>query len=176
MSDHLKQTIADLETKLAERLAEVAKIRDTINRVAELAGEPIPYPEVAEPEQRTGGPIRSDEFYGKPLHTAMRAFLEKRGQMLGPASVNEIYDAMVKGGYQFDTANEANAKRVIRITLTKNSGVFHKLPNGAYGLLAWYPSVKKPKKSEATESNGEGDTSTTDDAAEDNGDEEDGQQ
>lgn len=165
MSDHLKQTIADLESRLSEKLAEVAKIRDTINRVAELAGESIPYPEVAEPESRSGGPIRPDEFYGKALHTAMRAFIEKRGQLVGPATVNEIYEAMVKGGYQFDTANDANAKRVIRITLTKNSGVFHKLPNGSYGLLVWYPGVKKPKKSEATESAGTDETNTTTDDA-----------
>ena len=153
MSDHLKQTIADLETKLADQLAEVAKTRDTINRVSELAGLPLPYPEAAEPKRPAGGPIRPDQFYGQPLHTAMRSFLEgRRHPGPGPATVNEIYAALTAGGYQFDTKSEDNSKRVIRITLTKNSLVFHKLPNGSYGLLAWYPSAKKPKKSGAATS------------------------
>ena len=147
MSEHLKQTIADLEAQLAQKLAEVAKTRDTINRVSELAGLPIPYPQVAEPE-RASGPMRPDQFYGQQLHRAMRSFLEKR-QHQGPATVNEIHSALVAGGYQFEVANDENAKRIIRITLTKNSGVFHKLPNGSYGLLGWYPNVKKSSKKNA---------------------------
>ena len=90
---------------------------------------------------------RPDAYYGQPLHTAIRTYLELR-EHIGPATVKEIHSAMVDGGYQFETASDVNAQRSIRITLTKNSSVFHKLPNGAYGLLSWYPNAKKPKKSE----------------------------
>ena len=34
----------------------------------------------------------------------------------------------------------------LRISLGKSSHTFHKLPNGQYGLLEWYPNVKPPKK------------------------------
>lgn len=146
MSEHLTKAIAELEAKLAEQLKSAAKTKSGINQLAELAGLPPPYPDIEE----AVGPsaIRSDQFYGKAMHTAMRELLELRGTARGPATVNEIFDALKAGGYQFDTKSDDNAKRVIRITLTKNSTVFHKLPNGPYGLLAWYPNAKaaKPKK------------------------------
>lgn len=144
MSDHLKQTIADLENRLAKQLAEVAKTRETINRVSEVAGLPAPYPEVNEPE-KVGGSIRADTFYGQPLHTAMRTYLEMRGKQRGAAVVKEIFEALKSGGFQFEQKDEDNSQRVMRITLTKNSLVFHKLPNGSYGLASWYPSVKANK-------------------------------
>ena len=29
--------------------------------------------------------------------------------------------------------------------MRKNSSIFHRLPNGQYGLTAWYPNMKRPK-------------------------------
>jgi hypothetical protein len=144
MSDHLRLAIADLELKLAEQLKTVAKTKAGINQLAELAGIPAPYADIE--EVSAGAAIRPDQFYGQALHTAMRNYLEWRGKARGPATVNEIFEVLKAGGYQFETKNDDNSKRIIRITLTKNSIVFHKLPNGSYGLLAWYPNAK-PKKS-----------------------------
>lgn len=169
MAEHLQKAIAELEAKLAEQLKAAAKTKSGINQLAELAGMTPPYPETEEPT--SGGAIRPDQFYGKPLHTAMRLYLELRGPQRGPATVNEIFEVLRQGGYQFDTKNDDNSKRVIRITLTKNSLVFHKLPNGSYGLLVWYPNVKasKARPSKAGEGGDEGadeDESEAEDAAE----------
>ena len=41
------------------------------------------------------------------------------------------------------------------ITLGKNSGIFHKLPNGRFGMLSWYPNAKPIK---VTTNNGTADT------------------
>lgn len=90
--------------------------------------------------------IQGDQFYGQPLATCIRQILEMRKALKqGPATVNEIFGALVQGNYQFETKNEDNAKRGLRISLTKNTSIFHKLPNGKFGLLDWYPNAKTAK-------------------------------
>lgn len=85
----------------------------------------------------------SGEFYGQPLAVVVRRILEKRRiANQGPATVAEIYDTMLLGDYNFETANADNAKRSLRISLTKNSSTFHKLPSGKYGLREWYPALR----------------------------------
>lgn len=100
--------------------------------------------------------IRADEFYGQASATAMREILKKRRAAgNGPASVNEVYDTLLAGGFAFETDDVENRKRNLRISLSKNTAVFHRLPDGnRYGLCEWYPDVKtqsdeparKPKK------------------------------
>lgn len=58
------------------------------------------------------------------------------------------------------TRDEENAKRGLRVSLTKNSVTFHKLPNGKYGLLDWYPGAKTKRPRNGT---------TNDAADDDNG-------
>jgi hypothetical protein len=52
---------------------------------------------------------------------------------------------MVKGGYHFEAKNDVNARRGLYISLAKNTTTFHKLPNGNYGLVAWYPAVREQR-------------------------------
>jgi hypothetical protein len=146
MSD-LDQTIAMFQAKLRPHEKEVARIRGAINLVCELHGRPPMYPEDAPESDVIGLSIRSDQFYGQPLAAAIRTVLEMRKKLnSGPATVNEIYDSLQQGGFAFDTKNDENAKRGLRISLSKNTAVFHKLPNGKFGLLEWYPNAKTPKK------------------------------
>jgi hypothetical protein len=110
-----------------------------------LASEPRIYAIIDERPSESPG-FRSDEFYGQPLSTVVRTILEKRrAANLGAASVAEIYDAMEQGGFSFGSSNSENAKRNLRISLTKNSAIFHRLPNNRYGLLEWYPNVREAK-------------------------------
>jgi hypothetical protein len=96
--------------------------------------------------------VRSDEFYGQPLATAIRAVLEKRkGAGIGPAAVRDIYDTLGSGGFKFEAKDEDNAIRGLRQSLTKNSSTFHKLPNGLYGLLEWYPNAKPARPDDDTD-------------------------
>jgi hypothetical protein len=93
--------------------------------------------------------IKPDTFYGKKLQTAVREYLEMRwtaaGNHTDPATPKEIHDAITKGGYQFDAKTPEIALVGLRALLRKRSAFFHKLPNGTYGLTAWYPDAKKPK-------------------------------
>lgn len=156
MADHIKQTIADLQAKLKEQEAAVLDSKRLINNLCKLAGMPEMY---AEAElQAASGPslsIQSDQFYGQPLSTCIRQILEmRRALKQGPATVNDIYDSLAAGGFKFETKNEDNAKRGLRISLTKNTAIFHKLPNGKFGLLEWYPSAKAAKPKDETEEEG----------------------
>jgi hypothetical protein len=77
----------------------------------------------------------------------VRAFLEHRGKTLGAATVDEIFDALKRGGYEFD-GNDVEAKSGLRIALGKDAQV-KRVASGAYGLVSWYGErfAKKEKSS-----------------------------
>jgi|SRR3569623_85193 len=147
MSDHILKTVEELERKLAEQLTAVATTKRLINQLCEIAGISPRYQNV-DSEAKSGPSlsIRSDQFYGQPLATCVRTILEMRKALdQGPATIAEIYDVLLQGGFAFDTKNDDNAKRGLRISIAKNTALFHKLPNGRIGLLEWYPNAKSPK-------------------------------
>jgi hypothetical protein len=149
MSEQMKPAIAILQTELKEQEQQVIETKKLINSLCKRSGMPPMYAD-AELTVSGGVPlsIRSDQFYGQPLAGSIREILQMRRALnQGPATVNEIYDSLHEGGFKFETKNEDNSKRGLRISLMKNTAVFHKLPNGKFGLLEWYPNVKaaKPK-------------------------------
>lgn len=147
MTDHIRQTIADLQDELRQQEAAALDTKKLINLLCDRAGLPKLY---CDQELQISGSvsmsIRSDQFYGQPLVTALREVLIMRRTLdQGPATINDLFASLIEGGFAFDTKNEDNAKRGLRISITKNSSVFHKLPNGKIGLLEWYPNAKGSK-------------------------------
>lgn len=140
--------------KLAEQEQGVIDSKKFINQLCQFGGVPPLYKlEDSGPSALGIGAIQSDTFYGKSAITAVREFLDMRkASSLGAASYAEIIQALVTGGFDFSTLSpdEDVAKRAVTITLGKNSSIFHKLPNGNWGLLAWYPEAKEKKKKPAT--------------------------
>jgi hypothetical protein len=137
--------------RLKAQEEELIETKKTINTICKWAGQTPRFGDLEAPSHGAGGGFRRDEFYGQPLSTVVRKILEARkAANQGAAFVTEIYDAMVNGGFKFEAANEDNAKRALRISLTKNTAIFHKLPKGEYGLRAWYPNIKDSKAKEAT--------------------------
>ena len=59
----------------------------------------------------------------------------------GAATVAEIYQAMVDGGFHFQTENPNYRKRGVYSVLA-DARTFHRLPDGRYGLALWYPAAK----------------------------------
>lgn len=148
MTDAFAPAIAALQGELADVERKARELKSTINVLCKHAGQPELYPNVETEQSGTAsiGSIKADTFYGKVIGTAAREYLEMRKVAnLGPATPREIYDALVQGGYQFETKNEQVALVSLRSNLRKNSRTFHKLPNGQYGLLAWYPNAKPAK-------------------------------
>ncbi|ABE61108.1 hypothetical protein Nham_2406 [Nitrobacter hamburgensis X14] len=149
MSKTVDQVISELAAEITAEEASLRKKKETVNTLCGAIGRPPAYSlesaATALPTQ-----IRSDQFYGQPLAASVRTILEmRRAQNLGAAANREIYDSLVAGGYEFDTKSEDIAQKSLRNSLAKNTALFHKLPNGQFGLLAWYPNVKKPKASAA---------------------------
>src|ERR1700730_503025 len=79
--------------------------------------------------------IKPDMFYGKAQQTAVREYLgfrhDKGG---GPAKPAEILAGLRAGGYQVEAKSDDIALVGLRAMLRKRTAVFHKLPNGTWGL------------------------------------------
>jgi hypothetical protein len=151
MSDEMNGTSAleRLESRLQRELEQVKKTKTAINAICEAFDQPVRYPDADQEIQASQ--IRSDLFYGQPLATCVRSILEmRRSANRGAATVNEIHAALTAGGYAFETKDENNAKRGLRISLSKNP-IFHKVPGGEWGLLEWYPNAKVDKKEDQEE-------------------------
>lgn len=147
----LQLAIDQVLVRLRQQEAEVIETKKMVNGLRKMLGQPAMFTDLDVQPDSGNGNYRRDQFYGQALAKVVREILVSRkagGQ--GPASVNEIYDSMIAGGYKFETANEDNSKRGLRISLSKNSTTFHKLPTGLWGLLEWYPNVKETKPAKGT--------------------------
>ena len=152
MNENLDRTISDLMKMIETTEGELAENKRVVNRLCKMNGRQPVYAESAAASGATINSIRRDQWYGQPISTAIREYLTMRrvGDQ-GPGTVNEIYDALIQGGFRFETKDDENAKRALRISLTKNTSIFHRMPDGkTYGLLEWYPDVKVRKEREPT--------------------------
>jgi hypothetical protein len=143
MSDHIIQTISDLEKKVQEYESNALRVKTTINELCGMAGIPKRYNAGDLEITGAGFKIRSDQFHGRPLATIVREYLEMRKRAdIGPASLDEIFSALSEGGYESECKTEAIAKTSLYNSISKNP-IFYKLPNKQWGLLEWYPNAKK---------------------------------
>jgi hypothetical protein len=149
---HAEKTIIDLESRLQELDAESKKIKSAINCLCDVMGLPPKYQDLEE-ERKSIHNQRADEYYGKPLATVVTEVLNKREvQELGAATLDEIYEQLINGGFRFTGKNDGIKKRGLAISMSKNQK-FHKLPNDTWGLTKWYPNVKETKYGNGIASN-----------------------
>jgi hypothetical protein len=160
MSDHIRKTIEDALEELRKRENLVIESKRFINQLCAFGKLQPMYPE-AEGDNVLGGGssviVRRNAFYGKPLATCVREILEMRKRAgHGEATLDEIMAALREGSYDLDgiTKDEDGQKRGVAISLAKNAVVFHKLPNGDWGLTEWYPNVKKSRTEKPQTGNG----------------------
>jgi hypothetical protein len=152
---HIQQAIDTLVADISKQEEELWKTKNAVNTLCAFLKRPPIYHRDSNNESVVLGSLKGDEFYGKSLTGVVRTILESRKALnQGAAKVDEIYTAMKAGGFKFETDNDDNAKRGLRISLTKNSQTFHKLPNGTYGLREWYPAVKDRTKTVKSEIKG----------------------
>jgi hypothetical protein len=146
-ADGAFEPIVNRLVKAVEELeAQITQKKRLVNELCREFHQPVRYPDADAPKVSSSGHFGRDVFYGRPLATVMREVLEARGPSnrggLGAATVTEIYDALAAGGFKFETKDEANAKRGLRIALAKNTANFHRVGD-AYGLAEWYPVAAK---------------------------------
>src|SRR5439155_5537146 len=128
------------------------------NIFCEIEGEAPMYADVGADRAKPLAAFRSDQFFGRPMATAAREILEQRGvRNFGAISLDELYDTMKAGGFDFENKNDQIAKRNLAITLAKNPAFTRVPANGFIGLTQWYPNVKKKKDAKNQENGAEGD-------------------
>lgn len=132
-------SIDDLENKLAEQQQAVLETKKAINLLCSLLGEKPRYEEVLEVSKKTT--TKRDEYFNKPLATAVRMYLEKRGEA---STVAEIIEELKSGG--FDFGNEKFADKNVRISLAKNTALFAYIKsNDSFGIRKNYGLKIKEK-------------------------------
>ena len=143
MKAELSPAVESLRNQLREQEVEVIETKKMINALLRRMGDDTEFPdvEVGQLPLRSAG--RPDLYYGKPFATAAQEYLERRKQA---CSADDITTALEQGGFDFKTLawkDKKNWPRLTAISLAKNNQKFHKLPNGTFGLLSWYPDVAK---------------------------------
>ncbi len=139
--------ISLLRERLRSQEEKALATKKLINDLCREAGKDLPFADAELMSSSGLVSIQADTFYGQPLNSSARKVLEMRkASGAGPATVKDIHAAMVQGGFQFKAKNDRYAIDMLRAALSKASHTFHKLPNGQYGLLDWYPAVKAKKQ------------------------------
>lgn len=147
MEEKLIEAIEVLKQKVEQQAKALNDAKKAVNQFCVLIGEQPVYEISGEPEiGQIATNLKGHEYYMKGLATVIGDILERRGVNNGPMTIKEIYEQMKAGGYKFETKSDDNAMRNIRISMTKNSVTFHKLPNGKFGLVKWFPELKEKKQ------------------------------
>ncbi len=144
MDNELKGAIDILVARVEKKLLEAATLKGMVNGLCVEAGIDPVYSD-ATTAHSTATTIRPDQFYGKTPTVAAREYLEIKGRAVG---LEEILDAIAKGGFDFEAAGWTEAARLknLGIALGKNSAIFHRLPNDTIGLVKFYPEVERRLK------------------------------
>jgi hypothetical protein len=140
MADELGPAVAVLQRKLEEQLQAVADTKRTINMLMKMSGQEPIYPDS---DADRSGTVRADQFYGKSLTASSADYLGMRQQA---CQADEIYRGLKAGGFDFDLqgwrGDDRDMVRNVAMSLSKNTGAetgkFHRLKNGSFGLRAWY--------------------------------------
>lgn len=157
--EHIRKTIDEANEKIRQLEAEIIGHKKLVNQLCAFAKlEPQYGDDALQPEGAPQLAVKRNSFFGQPLSTCVREFLEMRWRAkLGPASLDDIFGALKTGGFDLDqisTKSETDQKRGLAITLGKNSVTFIRLPNDDWGLVEWYPGYKDKRKKKAENGNG----------------------
>jgi hypothetical protein len=133
-----KSTIEILEHQLSvlgHRIACAEREAEAVRKAIYALQEAVPPPP---------SPTKPNMFYGKKTLVAVKEYMELRETAAGgpnPATVHEVHGDLMAGGFQTRTKDRSTALSTIRNVIYKYTDVFHKLPDGRYGLRRWYPGV-----------------------------------
>src|SRR6185437_8149688 len=137
MSDKLRAAVDVLLEELEGQQRQITETKNTINALLRRIGDQ-PMFEDTQAASGAGFKVRADEYYTKPLATAVTMFLKRRNQ---PASAQEILAGLEQGGFDFKGLGwkDNDRLRILSSSVAKNTKAFHKLPGGsAFGLVEWY--------------------------------------
>jgi hypothetical protein len=142
-NDRLSIAIEELESQLQSQVEEVVETKKMINSLLKRMGQPPRFADIAAEQV---GTRKRDQYYGKPLATCIQEIIGLKKEALTP---DEIIDQLSQGAFDFKVTGwrEEDRARSLAISMSKNP-VFHRLPNGTWGLLSMYPEVAARKAKE----------------------------
>ncbi|HXL74083.1 MAG TPA: hypothetical protein VN963_10725 [bacterium] len=146
MDESTQKTIDKIQDQILNLENQITTKKKLVNQLCEVDGDAPLYPDTESASGVMSSTIRPDHFFGRPLATVVKEILEARkSRNQGAISLNDLFEILKSGGFQFDTRDEVGAKRGVAITIGKNPA-FLKVPNNGYiGLAEWYPNVKRAK-------------------------------
>ena len=114
--------------------------------------EPEPFA-IDDPDAGAFLRIRPDEDYGKGFATAAGNYMERRKVAV---THDEVLRSLEQGGFDFEAIGwkKENRSRTVAMSLAKNTAIFHRLPNGMFGLRKWYKEAIEKKKAKTEKENG----------------------
>jgi hypothetical protein len=149
MSDAIRQAINqvrnDAEVQVEQlkshpAMAELIRLHKGLNALEDLCGDPItPLSALfglgdAQADSASSSLVSVGEFYGlEPLDAAKR-YLRKRNK---PATFDEIVRAIEVGSC------EVSNRPTLKLSLARSTFEIAKLSEDSFGLLEWYPHVKR---------------------------------
>jgi hypothetical protein len=171
MSEHILKTIEQAKEEIRKHEDAIVTTKKLINQLCGFGGLPQEYQDA---ELQSAGTatllIRRNVFFGRPLATCVREYLEMRkDKTVKEATLDEILTALKDGGFDLKKISDDadGIKRGVAITLAKNPQ-FHRLPNGDFGLLSWYPSIRRSKETKSAGDESEDETAVGTDQANEN--------
>src|SRR5207245_8393 len=109
MSDALRPAIDELVVRIQQHLDEVAELKRAVNALCKVMSTEPMYADIEQEQaQQQIGPTRPDLYYGMPLSTAVRRYLESRKRACGG---EEILNALQQGGFDFDSLSWKDENR-----------------------------------------------------------------
>jgi hypothetical protein len=146
----LEHMVEDLQAKQAA-LDNQKKAANTFFRDR---GLPEPFV-IEDAEAASGTKVRPDEYYGKGFATAAANVMERRKQAI---THEEVLRVLELGGFDFEAIGwkDENRARTVAMSLAKNTAIFHRLPNGMFGLKKWYGGAIEKKKARGREASRDG--------------------
>jgi hypothetical protein len=151
-----------LRAQLAAKEAELNPLKNTVNELCKQANMPPAYTvsdgSPALPASRSRRvTLRADHFFNKDPSEAAVEFLtqKKNADSSGdptPATVDEIFDALVSHGCKFNGSSDSTNKTALKTALTRNTAQIAKISDDLYGLRKWYGLRAQRKSGTAAES------------------------
>lgn len=151
----LRQTLDYFLADRAKKIEDIKRVDLTIMQLRQALGDPVEageqvdvVPALITPTTFTPAPsrpngsrpaIRPDEFFGLQYSDAARNYLRKVGSAV---SLDDLLDALRNGGCK---VGGTDPKRVLYISLVRNTRDFVPTGNGFIGLREFYPNLPKAK-------------------------------
>lgn len=144
-ADELRRELEDKVRNVISEgpMAEIVKIHHALNQLEDILGDPrttlMQVLGMEEQGQETRA-IRQDEFYGLSPLDAAKKYLKKKGSA---RPFREIVDSLQAGGCRVNDEDE------LKVSLGRSTYEIAKVGNDVYGLVEFYPHIKRGKKKKA---------------------------